>query len=76
MINEQSVQKPYVLWQELPALLQGGTQLDFCKLVLHAEHRSFYINKIQQDATVCRYLFTEKVLYVFRVSIASIIGST
>jgi len=24
--------------------------------------------KIQQDATVCRYLFTAKLLYMFRVS--------
>ena len=24
--------------------------------------------KIQPDATVCRYLFTEKLLYMFRVS--------
>ena len=30
------------------------------------------INKIQKDATVCRYLFTEKLLYMFRVSIAPI----
>ena len=35
-----------------------------------------YINKIQQDATVFRYLFTAKSLYVFRVSIAPIIRST
>ena len=35
-----------------------------------------YINKIQQDATVCRYLFTAKSLYMFRVSIAPIIRST
>jgi hypothetical protein len=27
-----------------------------------------YTNKIQQDATVCRYLFTAKLLYMFRVS--------
>jgi len=31
-----------------------------------------YINKIQQDATVCRYLFTAKSLYMFRVSFAVI----
>ena len=31
-----------------------------------------YINKIQQDATVCRYLFTAKSLYMFRVSIIPI----
>jgi len=37
---------------------------------------SFYINKIQRDATVCRCLFTAKLLYVFRVSIAPIIRST
>ena len=35
-----------------------------------------YINKIQQDATVCRYLFTAKLLYMFRVSIVPIIRST
>jgi len=35
-----------------------------------------YINKIQQDATICRYLFTVKLLYMFRVSIAPIIRST
>ena len=33
-------------------------------------------NKIQQDATVCRSLFTAKSLYIFRVSIAPIIRST
>jgi hypothetical protein len=35
-----------------------------------------YINKIQQDATVCRYLFTANLLYMFRVSIAPIIRDT
>ena len=34
------------------------------------------INKIQQDATVCRYLFTASLLYMFWVSIAPIIRST
>ena len=34
------------------------------------------INKIQQDGTVCRYLFTANLLYMFRVSIAPIIRST
>ena len=34
------------------------------------------INKIQQDATVRRYLFTAKLLYMFRVSVAPIIRST
>jgi len=29
-----------------------------------------YIKKIQQYATVCRYLFNAKSLYMFRVSIA------
>ena len=35
-----------------------------------------YINKIQQAATVCRCLFTAKLLYMFRVSLAPIIRST
>ena len=33
------------------------------------------INKIQQDATVCRYLFTASLLYMFRASIAPVIRS-
>jgi len=37
---------------------------------------SSYINKIQRNATVCRCLFTAKLLYVFRVSIAPIIRTT
>ena len=36
----------------------------------------WYAEEIQQDATVCRYLFTAKFLYMFRASIAPIIGST
>ena len=35
-----------------------------------------YINEIQQDATVCRYLFTANLLYMFRMSIAPIIRNT
>ena len=35
-----------------------------------------YINKIQRDTTVCRCLFTAKLLFMFRVSIAHIIRST
>ena len=35
----------------------------------------FYINKIVRDATVCRCLFTAKLLYMFRVSITPIIRS-
>jgi len=35
-----------------------------------------YINKIQQDATVCRYIFSAKLIYMFRVSIVPIIRST
>ena len=39
-------------------------------------HRHSILNKIQQDATVYRYLFTVKLLYTFRVSIAPSIRST
>ena len=35
-----------------------------------------YINNIQRDATVCRCLFTAKLLYMLRVSIALIVRST
>ena len=31
-------------------------------------HRNSMLIKIQQDVTVCRYLFTAKSLYMFRVS--------
>jgi len=32
---------------------------NFIKFYIHGSvHRNSYINKIQQDATVCRYLFT------------------
>ena len=34
------------------------------------------IDKIQQDATVCRYLLTASLLYMFWASIAPIIRST
>ena len=44
----------------------------------HCTHKQniFCINKIQQDATVCRCLFTAKSLYMFQVSITFIIRST
>jgi len=31
-------------------------------------HRNSMLIKIQPDATLCRYLFTAKLLYMFRVS--------
>jgi len=34
------------------------------------------MNEIQQDATVRRYLYTAKLLYMFRVTIARIFRST
>ena len=34
------------------------------------------IEEIQEDATVCRYLLTAKLLYMFRASIVPIIRST
>ena len=44
--------------------------------ILEFTDEILYINKIQQDATVWRCLFTAKLLYMFRVSIAPIISST
>ena len=46
--------------------------------ILYSRFRASWlcINKTQQDATVCRYLFTASLLYMFRASIASIIRST
>ena len=43
-------------------------------VVCHQNYKR-YINKLQQDAIVCRYLFTAISLYMFRVSIAPIIRS-
>ena len=36
---------------------------------------SLWVEEIQRDATVCRYLFTAKLLYMFRAAIAPIIRS-
>ena len=41
-----------------------------------SDHLQIYINKIQRDSRVCRCLFTAKLLYVFRVSIAPVIRRT
>ena len=38
------------------------------KVVLDRYIHSIYVNKTPIDATVCRYLFTAKLLYMFRVS--------
>jgi hypothetical protein len=45
-------------------------------LALNAASCITKVEEIQQDATVCRYLFTAKLLYMFRASIAPIIRST
>jgi len=42
---------------------------------LELDNGDIYINKIQLDATVCRCIFTAKLLYMFRVYIAPIIRS-
>jgi len=39
------------------------------------QHLWKYIDKIQQDATVRRYLFTANILYVSRTSIAPIMST-
>jgi len=36
----------------------------------------YEVEEIQQDATVCRYLFTAKLLHLFQASIVPIIRST
>jgi len=58
----------------LPALLPWILGFNFLFMVPCIV--TLYINKIQQDATVCRYLFTAKSLYMFRVYIAPIIRRT
>jgi len=49
---------------------------DIQEFYIHGSVHLCSINKIQQDATVCRYLFTAKSLYMFRASIAPIVRST
>ena len=39
-----------------------------CDLLLSPTTSSFIVNKNPTDATICRYLFTAKLLYMFRVS--------
>jgi len=43
---------------------------------MFTHQKYIYINKTQQYATVRRYLFIAKLLYIFRVSIAPIIRIT
>ena len=50
-------------------LFHGGGQTDGRTAIwTNVQKRRSYITKIQQDATVCRYLFTAKLLYMFWVS--------
>jgi len=59
------------------ALFQAMTPLLMTLCYLSVETLLLlYINKIQRDATVCRRLFTAKLLYMFWVSIAPIIRRT
>jgi len=55
-----------------------NTSVLYTVWILHSWLRESWlcINKIQRDATVCRCLFTENLLYMFRVPIATIIRST
>jgi len=54
------------------SILIKGTKIpitQFTALTTYPTKNSFiYVNKIQQDATICRYLFTAKLLYMIRVS--------
>jgi len=49
--------------------LYMGTQPYVIKLYAHGSvHRNSMLIKVKPDATVCRYLFIAKSLYMFRVS--------
>ena len=52
------------------------TLVDILRFLSQRRWNNMCINKIQQDATVCRCLFTAKLLYMFRLSIAPIIRIT
>ena len=49
----------------IPSYFSPGSKNHFLRTFLH---RPTMLIKIQPDATVCRYLFTAKSLYMFRVS--------
>ena len=56
---------------------KGSTWINFIFSVLPILiNQNIFINKIQQDARVCRYLFTASLLYMFQAYIAPIIRST
>ena len=70
--------EPMVYIQRRSVRTQVGQPAALTQLTyLHIEESVayIYINKIQRDATVCRCLFTAKLLHMFRVSIAPIIRS-
>jgi len=52
------------------------TSCHSCHALLVLKLLSIYVEEIQRDATVCRYLFTAELLYMFRASIAPVIRST
>jgi hypothetical protein len=62
--------------QQSLCVICTATCFDTLVLTSGSLQPSPWVNKIQQDSTVCRYLFTAKSLYMFRVSIAPIIKST
>ena len=63
---------------QTPEKASGGKTKEklVTKLITLETPKRIRINKIQRDAGVCRCLFTAKLLYMFRVSIAPIIRST
>ena len=69
-----------VIWQRdtLLSYISPCSVLKINVFFLYSWFRAswLYINKIQRNATVCRCLFTAKLLYMFRVSIAPVIRST
>jgi hypothetical protein len=74
-LYERTEENQESLSEWLPPSLNGNRRYAL-RFSTEWEIRSLYINKIQQYATVCRYLFTTKLIYMFRVSIAPIIRST
>jgi len=56
---------------------QSGVVEDSSEFLAHGSvHRNSMLIKIHLDATVCRYLFTAKLLYMFQVSTTPIIRGT
>jgi len=58
----------YIFFTFLPNILHWPVKKNLRLIQFHVWNIFFTVNKNQRIGTVCRYLFTAKLLYMFRVS--------